>query len=106
MVLISVMYPNSAGMRFDMAYYLGHHMPLVRERWSPMGLHEAKVVRGVGTPDGGAAPYPVMALLTFSSAEDFKAAAAEHGAEIFGDIPKFTDTAPIVQINEFPEASA
>ena len=34
MIVVSVMYP--AGPAFDLAYYLGHHMPLVRERWSPM----------------------------------------------------------------------
>ena len=103
MTLVSVMYPGGSGTRFDMGYYLGTHMPLVRERWSPMGLHEAKIVKGVGTPDGGPAPFQVMALLTWESADAFKAAVDRHGAEIFGDIPNFTDTQPVVQINEFPE---
>jgi len=103
MILISVMYPSGEGTRFDMEYYLGHHMPLVRERWSPLGLHEAKVVKGVGTPDGSPAPYQVMALLTFESADAFKAAVDAHGAEIFGDIPKFTDTQAAVQLNDFAE---
>ncbi|MGU3538954.1 EthD family reductase [Methylobacterium sp. A54F] len=102
MILVSVMYP--AGQKFDMDYYLGHHMPLVRERWTPMGLHEAKVLRGAGTPDGGTAPVQVMALLTWDSAEAFRAAAQAHGEEIFSDIPKFTDAQASVQINELPEA--
>jgi uncharacterized protein (TIGR02118 family) len=104
MILVSVMYP--AGGHFDMDYYLGHHMPLVRERWSSFGLHEARIVRGVSTPDGGEAPYQVMALLTWESADAFQKAAAAHGAEIFGDIPKFTDRQAQVQINEFPESGA
>ena len=104
MILVSVMYP--AGPRFDMDYYLGHHMPLVRERWSALGLHEATVVRGTATPDGGAAPFQVMALLRFSSAEAFAKAASEHGPEIFGDIPKFTDAQAQVQINDFAEPAA
>ncbi len=104
MILVSVMYP--AGGRFDMDYYLGHHMPLVRERWSSFGLHEARVVRGVSTPDGGEAPYQVMALLTWESQEAFGKAAAAHGPEIFGDIPKFTDRQAQVQINAFPESGA
>lgn len=101
MILVSVMYP--AGGRFDMDYYLGHHMPLVRERWSSFGLHEARIVRGVSTPDGGEAPYQVMALLTWASQEAFGKAAAAHGPDIFGDIPNFTDRQAQVQINEFPE---
>lgn len=101
MVLVSVMYP--AGGRFDMDYYLGHHMPLVRERWSSLGLHEAKIVKGVATPDGGTPPFQVMALLTWDSQDAFAKAAAAHGPEIFGDIPNFTDRQAQVQINEFPE---
>ena len=29
MVRVSVMYPNSAGVHFDMTYYLDRHMPMV-----------------------------------------------------------------------------
>lgn len=101
MILVSVMYPS--GPAFDMEYYLGHHMPLVRERWTPLGLHEARVVRGAGTPDGKEAPFQVMALLTFDSTDAFQAAVAAHGEEIFGDIPKFTAAQAAVQFNEFPE---
>ncbi|WP_336485702.1 EthD family reductase [Methylobacterium nigriterrae] len=104
MILVSVMYPGGDGTKFDMDYYLGHHMPLVRERWAPMGLHEAKVVKGVATPDGAPAPFQIMALLTFASEEAFRQAAAVHGQEIFADIPKFTDVQANVQINTFPES--
>jgi uncharacterized protein (TIGR02118 family) len=102
MILVSVMYP--AGQSFDMDYYLGHHMPLVRERWSSLGLHDARVVKGVGTPDGGPAPFQVMALLTFDSVDAFKKAAATHGEEIFADIPKFTQAQAQIQINDFAES--
>ncbi len=99
MILVSVMYP--AGPRFDHDYYLKTHMPLVRERWSGLGLHEATVVTGQGTPDGGAAPFQVIALLKFESADAFAKAAAAHGAEIFADIPNFTEAQAQVQINAF-----
>ncbi len=102
MILVSVMYP--AGPAFDLGYYLSHHMPLVRERWSAMGLHEAKVVTGTATPDGAPAPFQVIALLTFASVEAFETAAAIHGAEIFGDIPNFTTAQAQVQLNAFAES--
>lgn len=35
-----------------------------------------------------------MPLLTFGSMDEFKAAAAQHGAEIFADIPKFCGGSP------------
>ena len=101
MILVSVMYPGGAdALPFDLDYYLKHHMPLVRERWSSMGLEKVEVVKASGTPDGSPAPFQVMALLTFRSLDDFQKAGAAHGKEIFGDIPNFFKGQPVVQINE------
>ncbi len=101
--LVSVMYPGGSENRFDLDYFLGKHIPLVRERWSPLGLKDVKVVKGTGTPDGGPAPFQVMALLTWDSADSFKKGAETHGDEIFGDIPNYTNSTPTVQISEFAE---
>src|SRR3712207_3218523 len=100
MVLVSVLYPNQPGSRFDERYYLDTHIPLVHRRWDSMGLTDLRLLRGTNTPDGGPAPYRVMALLTFESAEALQQAGAAHGREIFGDIPNFTDVRPVAQVNE------
>jgi uncharacterized protein (TIGR02118 family) len=99
MILVSVMYPNSAGSTFDQSYYVQKHIPLVKERWTSLGLEDVRLIRAVGTPDGSPPPYQVIALLSFRSMEDFQKAAA-HGEEIFADIPKFTSVQPVIQINE------
>lgn len=104
MILVSVMYPGGADApAFDLDYYLRHHMPLVRERWSTMGLEKAEVVKAAATPDGSPPPFQIIALLSFRSLEDFQQAAARHGKEIFADIPNFTKAQAVVQINE-PQA--
>lgn len=100
MILVAVMYPNGPDATFDSAYYLDRHMPLVRERWAPLGLTDMRVVRGLKGGDGAEPPYSTMALLTFRSLADFQAAGAAHGAELFGDIPNFTNTQPVVQVSE------
>src|SRR5262245_58428579 len=100
MILISVMYPAGAETKFDLDYYMKKHTPLVKERWTPLGLKNLQVVRGTAKGDGSAADYQIMAFLTFGSADDFKAAGKTHGTEIFGDIPNFTNAQPTVQINE------
>jgi hypothetical protein len=41
-----------------------------------------------------------MALITFGSLDDFKAAGKAHGKEIFADIPNFTNAQAVVQIND------
>jgi uncharacterized protein (TIGR02118 family) len=35
MIKVSVMYPNKPGARFDQAYYLDKHMPMVKARMGP-----------------------------------------------------------------------
>lgn len=100
MILVTVMYPAGSETRFDLDYYLSKHMPLVRERWTPHGLRQAQVIKGVGQADGSAPAYQMMALLTFNSLDDFKAAGKAHAREIFADIPNFTDAQALVQIND------
>ena len=98
MTTILVMYP--AGESFNLDYYLATHMPLVKDRWSSMGLNSAKILKGAGTPDGKPAPFQIIAELEWESLQHFKDAGAKHGPEIFGDIPNFTKAQPIVQIND------
>jgi uncharacterized protein (TIGR02118 family) len=100
MIVVSVMYPASAGAKFDMDYYREKHIPLVGARWNACGLREAKVLRGAGSPDGGVPAYSVIALLTFDSAADFDQAVARHGPEIIGDIANFSSVQPIIQVND------
>ena len=99
MIVVSVMYPATADAKFDMAYYMEKHVPMVGERWGAMGLREAKVLQGAGAPGGGPATYSVIALLTFDSAEAFGQAVAQHGAEIMGDIANFTNVQPVIQVS-------
>jgi uncharacterized protein (TIGR02118 family) len=100
MVVVSVTYPNTPGSRFDERYHVVEHAALLQSRWAAMGLREVTLLRGAGTPDGGPAPWRVIALLTFESADALQRALAAHGAEVLGDIPKFTDVQPVIQVNE------
>ncbi len=100
MVVVAVLYPASGGETFDHAYYMAHHMPLVHKRWDSMGLQSTEVLRGMPGPDGGKPAFNTMTLLRFASMDAFKAAADAHAAELFGDIPNFTDAKPTVQFNE------
>lgn len=100
MILVTAMYPSRPGSKFDLDYYLQKHIPLVKQRWSSMGLEEVRLVKGLGTADGADPPYRIIALLFFRSMEDFQAAAAKHAPEILGDVANFTDAGPTLQISE------
>ena len=100
MVRVSVMYPAGAGAKFDMAYYLNSHMPMVQKTLGAV-LKGVAVDEGLGgMPPGSPAPYLVACHLTFESVEAFGAAFATHSGSILADIPNYTNTQPVIQINQ------
>lgn len=101
MPIVSVFYPNSDGSRFDHDYYRETHLPLVVARWKPAGLVEAPGYRGIAAAGGGTPPFHALALLHFPTEEAMNAALGGPDApEVMGDIAKFTDVQPIIQVNE------
>lgn len=98
--VIAVMYPLAEAADFNEGYYMQTHIPLVRRLWEPLGLSDLTVLRGAPAPDGAAPAFRVIALLTFASIDQFKAAAGQHGKEIFADIPNFTRAQPTIQFSE------
>ena len=57
-------------------------------------------LRGKSGATGDAPTHPIIVLLYFDRLEDFQAAVQQHGKEVMGDIPNFTDAQPVLQINE------
>lgn len=94
MAIVSVLYPNRPGTRFDMDYYTGHHLPLVRRLLEPAGLRRMGYFRPVEADP--AAPYLLVATLHFDDMDSLHAALAAHGAETQADIPRFTDAVPVI----------
>jgi uncharacterized protein (TIGR02118 family) len=98
-MIVSVVYQLQPGQKFDLDYYMKTHIPLVNDRWKSIGLKSVQVLHGTGSP-GGPPPIKLIALLEFESAQAFQNAVEKHGAEIMGDVPKFTDTQPSLQFND------
>jgi uncharacterized protein (TIGR02118 family) len=100
LIKVSVMYPNTAGMRFNHDYYRDTHMPLVKAK---MGAHckSYTVDRGLagGTP-GTPPTYIAMCHIYCDSVESFLAGFGPHAKEIMADVPNYTDAQPVVQISE------
>ena len=101
MIKISIFYPNTTGTRFDMDYYLTQHMPASIERLSASaGFRGVSVERGVGGGAPGTEPaYIAMCHYLFDSAEDFLAAFNRHAELLQGDVPNYTDIAPVIQFS-------
>ena len=100
MIKVSVMYPNSAGSKFDMMYYLNTHVPLVRQKLGA-AVKGVAVEQGLGGVEPGSSPvYVVMGHLLFESVEAFQQSFAPHAEELMGDIPNYTNVQPTIQISE------
>jgi uncharacterized protein (TIGR02118 family) len=97
MVIVSVLYPKTKDSRFDVEYYLGTHIPLVKSLWSEMGLKSVDLVQGTAAIDRGMPTFELIGQLTFDSADSLENALSRHGNEILGDIPNFTNVQPIIQ---------
>jgi uncharacterized protein (TIGR02118 family) len=100
MIKVSVMYPNEPQGRFDHDYYRDRHMPMVKRL---MGEHLRRytVDKGqAGGAPGAPATYVAMGHLYCDSLETFQAGFGPHSDEIFGDIPRYTDAKPVIQISE------
>lgn len=99
MIKVSVMYPNGPDARFDTAYYVDHHMPLVKERMgSQLKYYAVDVALAPGASDPNA-PYIAMGHLFCDSLETFQAGFGPHTQEIMGDLPNFTNQKPVMQMS-------
>jgi uncharacterized protein (TIGR02118 family) len=100
MVKVSVFYPNQKGTKFDMTYYLDQHVPMV-QRLLGSALKGVSVEQGIsGEGPGSPAPYVTTCHLLFDSVQSFQASFAPHAQGIMEDIPKYTNSEPIIQIGE------
>jgi uncharacterized protein (TIGR02118 family) len=100
MIKVSVMYPNGPDARFDTAYYVDRHMPMVKERMGERcKYYTVERALAAGTPEANA-PYIAMGHLFCESVEDFQAGFGPHTKEIMGDIPNYTNQTPVIQMSE------
>ena len=100
MIKVSVLYPNGAGAKFDMQYYLSSHMPMVK-RTIGAARKGMAVEEGLGGPQPGTpATYLAMGHLLFESVDAFGAAFTAHAESIMADIPNYTNTQPVIQISQ------
>jgi uncharacterized protein (TIGR02118 family) len=100
MIRVNVLYPNNSGASFDMNYYLSKHMPMVQQKLGA-ALKGMTVDQGLnGGMPGIEAAHRVITSLMFDSAEAFERAFLPAAAEIQGDIPRFTNIAPVIQVSE------
>lgn len=100
MIKVSVMYPYAPEARFDHDYYRDIHMPMVQDCLGNACKYYS-VDRGLVGAAPDAPPTYIAACHIFSnSIEEFQAAFEPCITRILGDVPNYTDLAPVIQISE------
>ena len=100
MITVSILYPRTEGGRFDFEYYVKTHMPL-SIRLLGDAVKAVSVERGLTGAEPGAPPaYVALCIFTCETREDFEGAFFPNAEVLQGDMPNYTDIAPVIQIND------
>jgi uncharacterized protein (TIGR02118 family) len=100
MIKLTVMYPNSADVKFDKDYYKNQHSQLLKDL-----LGDAIISSDINMGISGAnpdqpAPYVVIANLVFKSMASFQQSFGANTEKILADLQNFTNVKPDAQISE------
>ena len=100
MIKVSVLYPNTDGVSFDMDYYCKSHIPMVAGKLGS-ACKNISVEGGLGGGAPDSPPlYVAMGHLYFDTVEEFQAAFGPHAEAIMGDIPNYTNVETAIQVSE------
>jgi uncharacterized protein (TIGR02118 family) len=103
MIKVSILYPSKPGSRFDVDYYVQVHMPMA-VRLLGSAVKAVSVEIGVsGAMPEQPAPFAAIAGFTCESVQAFSAAFMPVADQLQGDIPKYTDIEPVIQVSEIRE---
>ncbi|MFL0414925.1 EthD family reductase [uncultured Sphingomonas sp.] len=96
-MIVTVLYPNHEGAKFDGAYYKATHAELAKAIWNP---DRVELIEGVA-PGGGTPPYALIAHFHFASPEAMgQAMANPRMGELQADVANFTDITPAIMIGK------
>jgi uncharacterized protein (TIGR02118 family) len=93
---MTIVYQNSADVRFDFNYYVSTHMPRIMNLYGK-SISRFELRRGQPGADGAAPPYVATITIWIADGKAFDEAQAQHQAGLRADVPKFTNAVLIAQ---------
>ncbi|WYZ41963.1 hypothetical protein EsH8_V_000858 [Colletotrichum jinshuiense] len=103
----SIFYPNDADAKYDIDYYINHHMPSVGALWKSAGATTWNVIKYATSPSGKQSKYAFAGIITFDSVEGiYKALALPGTAAFLDDVPNYSNKEPVILIGEVAKETA
>jgi uncharacterized protein (TIGR02118 family) len=91
---LTILYPNSDGVRWDVDYYRTGHMPLIMRLYGPQAIKRFELRKGDTSQNGGKPAYIGSVNIYVNNQKAFDAAGKAHGQELVKDVPHFSSVQP------------
>lgn len=95
---LTVLFPNKEGGRFDIDYYVNHHIPLVLSLYGD-SVRNYEVFKPVSGMGNNKPPFVAMANIWITDQEAYNEASKKARDVFSPDVPHFTDIRPTGQTN-------
>ena len=92
---LTIVYPNSDTVRWDVEYYKAHHMPLIMRLYGPDAIKRFELRKGGAGQMGGPPKYIGSVNIYINDQKAFDAAGKKHGPTLVADVPHFSSVMPI-----------
>ncbi|MCC7461172.1 MAG: EthD family reductase [Gammaproteobacteria bacterium] len=91
---LTILYPNPAGVRWDVDYYARHHMPLIMKLYGRRAIKRFELRKGDAAQAGGPPPYVGSINIYIENQKAFDAAGQQHTKALVDDVPNFSSVMP------------
>jgi uncharacterized protein (TIGR02118 family) len=92
---LTIVYPNSDTVRWDVEYYKEHHMPLIMRLYGADAIKRFELRKGGAGQTGGPPKYIGSVNIYINDQKAFDAAGKKHGPALVADVPHFSSVMPI-----------
>ncbi|MDB6092264.1 MAG: hypothetical protein JWN85_5048 [Gammaproteobacteria bacterium] len=92
---LTILYPNSEGVRWDADYYRKEHMPLIMRLYGKDAIKRFELRKGASGQTGGKPAYIGTVNIYINDQKAFDAAGAQHGKTLVADVPHFSSVMPV-----------
>jgi uncharacterized protein (TIGR02118 family) len=91
---LTIVYPNSEGVKWDVDYYRTHHMPLIMKLYGEKAIKRFELRKGEKNMAGAKPDYIGTVNIYIADPKAFEDAGKQHGQTLRDDVPHFSSVMP------------